>query len=309
MDPLAHGLLGALIGRTAGLRHKNSLWLCAAIAEAPDLDVLALGLKEPPEFLTHRATATHSLPMVILAAWPLSLILKRWGKDQNLSGWSSYAISLAGLISHVAADCMTTYGTPAWAPFSSKNIALDWIGNLNWPAWLLIGAGLWLTTKQRAQYRAAYGTWAALVLFVLGSMGLRERARKLIETQQPELSWSIFPHIFIPWWYRGIGENAHAYATALIAPLSGRMEPMGSYPKALGSDIEASRRAPSVRLFLRHNRWPVAFLEESPNNIRRVIWGNPLFSPDGKNIFGRAVVELDQTGNILRHWRDGKAWP
>ncbi|MBI2069142.1 MAG: metal-dependent hydrolase [Elusimicrobia bacterium] len=304
MDPIAHCLLGALIGKSFGFQRRSSLWLAAGLAELPDIDVFSWAIEGAPMALVHRAETTHSFAAAIALAVPAGWLFVR---RESQSAWRGFAAAVALLCSHVTGDWLTTYGTPVFWPFDRSNFSLDLVSNLNWLPIILISAGLVFSAF--GSRRAIQAAWLSLALFVLCSGSLRLAARRQVERAHPELLFSVFPHILAPWVFRAVGEGSDEYQTFVVSPLQGTIESAGVFPKAPPVEpVQASLATASTRLFLKHNRWPVAKIETAGNGTRRVIWGNLLFSRDGRMIHGRAVAEVDAQGRLLRHWRDGKLW-
>ncbi len=125
MDPVTHALVGLGMGALSGqaLSPYNPLYCAAVLGSlAPDLDVLAL-LRGRIVFIRHHRGASHSLPGIALLSLAISLILKiDFAADPRLFlPWA-----LAGALAHVLLDCLNSYGTQIWWPFSQKRCA----GNL-----------------------------------------------------------------------------------------------------------------------------------------------------------------------------------
>ncbi|WP_260294730.1 metal-dependent hydrolase [Sedimenticola hydrogenitrophicus] len=124
MDTLTHSLFGALVVRAADGR--KSAWggigarratLGAAAAAFPDIDYLTFWI-DPLSFLAdwHRGP-THSLLLAPLWAIALGWSCAWWLRDRaNSRGYMG--ICLLGLLSHIASDLLTSYGTQILAPLS-----------------------------------------------------------------------------------------------------------------------------------------------------------------------------------------------
>jgi inner membrane protein len=130
MDTLTHALLGGLAVRASrsGTKPDNGVstgtaTLIGALAAAfPDSDYLSFWIA-PLTFLAdwHRGP-THSLLMAPLWALLLGVGFARlWRKPQRWLYFS--AISLLALLSHIASDLITAYGTQILWPLSDIRIA------------------------------------------------------------------------------------------------------------------------------------------------------------------------------------------
>ena len=147
MDPLTHGLTGALIGK-AFFADESSLtasrWnqrpatagrvaILAAIAGAnfPDIDVFALPFAHNSmAFITWHRNITHSL--VMLPVWALALAaltswLARFIEWRSPSLGALTGIYAAGLASHDFLDLLTSYGTMIWSPVNYFRLSWDWV--------------------------------------------------------------------------------------------------------------------------------------------------------------------------------------
>ena len=127
MDSVTHLVLGAAIGELMlGKQLGNKAMLLGALANTiPDFDV-AYSFIDPDtikNFVFHRSY-THSLLAILLLPWPLAWLSKRWSKKQvTFSQW--YLFWFAGMLTHVAIDCCTTYGTKVFTPFSNYQVAFN----------------------------------------------------------------------------------------------------------------------------------------------------------------------------------------
>lgn len=137
MDPITHGIAGALIGKGFFSEREGRIATFAAVLGAmfPDVDVVPVILAEIfsddrlATIKLHRGF-THSffgLPVFALAlAW-----LTRWycGR-RNWRAPSFWMLSLiygAGIASHILFDAATSYGTRLWNPVSSERVAWDFV--------------------------------------------------------------------------------------------------------------------------------------------------------------------------------------
>jgi inner membrane protein len=119
MDSLTQITLGAAVGEAVAGRqaqNKAPLW-GAFFGTLPDLDVLANPfLTEAQSLLFHRGPS-HSLVFVIVAAVACGLGLARLHRGR--ASWRRWALLVgAVLLTHVGLDCLTSYGTQVFWPFS-----------------------------------------------------------------------------------------------------------------------------------------------------------------------------------------------
>ena len=125
MDSLTQITLGAAVGEAVGGRQagkKAPLW-GAALGTLPDLDVLANPfLTEAQSLLFHRGPS-HSLLLTALLTPLLGLALARLHRDGP--SWRRWAVLVGSvLLTHIGLDCLTTYGTQVFWPFTRTPVII-----------------------------------------------------------------------------------------------------------------------------------------------------------------------------------------
>jgi len=112
------------IQSSVSLGWKQRALIGALSAIFPDIDYL-LFFWDPLEFVAywHRAE-THSLLLAPLWAWMLSKLLIRF-YDCHQPPILMFKICLAGILSHVLIDSLTTFGTQWFAPLSDYRVNWD----------------------------------------------------------------------------------------------------------------------------------------------------------------------------------------
>ncbi len=119
MDSVTQITLGAAVGEAVSGRdagNKAPLW-GAALGTLPDLDVLANPfLTEAQSLLFHRGPS-HSLLVTALLTPLIGLALARLHDDGP--SWQRWALLVGSvLLTHIGLDCLTSYGTQVFWPFS-----------------------------------------------------------------------------------------------------------------------------------------------------------------------------------------------
>ena len=130
MDSLTHLVAGALI--PPALRHmprRGALVVFGILAgELPDIDVLAGGTASAAALFTIHRGITHALVWQPILALALVLPMYLWlsAKDplRVPSLKSMFGAALFGLYLHLFLDCMTTFGTQIFLPFSDYRVGL-----------------------------------------------------------------------------------------------------------------------------------------------------------------------------------------
>jgi inner membrane protein len=130
MDTLTHALLGAALvratapakGRSSGVALGTRTWAGGLAAALPDIDYLGFWIA-PLTFLAqwHRGP-THSL--VLLPFWAVLFGLTLSILFRDPKNWRLFVgICALALLSHVASDLVTAYGTQILSPISDYRVA------------------------------------------------------------------------------------------------------------------------------------------------------------------------------------------
>jgi inner membrane protein len=108
MDIVSHGLTGLLLARATTSAPRGPVATAVIVgALSPDLDTLATLWDPLASIVTHRV-ATHSL----LGGLPLALVAAGVARAAGRDGfWRLAALAYLGLVSHVALDVFTPFGT------------------------------------------------------------------------------------------------------------------------------------------------------------------------------------------------------
>ncbi len=132
MDTVTHALVGATLAHAAGgtavsLSARERLALGAAAAAFPDIDFVAFAL-DPLRFLAdwHQGP-THSLLLAPLWAALLAagFVAACASSARRRCFAAAWAVALLAIVSHIATDLITAYGTALWWPLSMHRYSLD----------------------------------------------------------------------------------------------------------------------------------------------------------------------------------------
>jgi membrane-bound metal-dependent hydrolase YbcI (DUF457 family) len=131
MDPITHGITGALLGKSYFSDRYGRVATFAAVLGAvfPDIDIAAeIISRDPLGIVKYHRGITHSfvaLPFfAMFLAWLTKWITRRRGIESP--SWGILTIVYgAGIASHIALDGMTSFGTRMWTPISQKRVAWD----------------------------------------------------------------------------------------------------------------------------------------------------------------------------------------
>lgn len=274
MDNLTHTLTGLLLAR-AGLRrfYPGGTLVLLLAANTPDLDVISAAGGSTAYIHYHR-WLTHSI-----AALPLMAVLPALAVSafrRTTEGWKqAYALSLAGVASHILLDFTNTYGVRLLLPFSAQWFRLDITNVIDIWIWLalLIGAlGPLLGRLVSSEIGARPGSGRGMAWFALGFLlfydgarfVLHQRALAMLDARvyngQIPLRVAALPADPInPFRWHGLAETAGFYSVSdfqvfeQFDPGAGRV----IYKPEPNPAFAAARNAPSVRAFLEFVQYPL----------------------------------------------------
>ena len=178
MDPIAHTLLGAALSRTRlGRDRPLALPVLVLASNAPDIDVAAYFWSSDAALsfrrgLTHGPLGLALLPLLVV--WLVWIAGKRWRTvddergarttDPRASFGALVWLSYLAMLTHPALDWLNTYGVRFLYPFDRRWFYGDALFIVDPWVWLLLGAGVVLSTRTGAPSRRAIFAWSALAV-------------------------------------------------------------------------------------------------------------------------------------------------
>ncbi len=192
MDPVTHGIAGALLGKGYFSERYGRVAVFAATLGAvfPDVDVTAdIFSRDPLAIIKYHRAITHSfvaLPVFAILLALLTRLTVPWLKKhserfRNIESPPLVILTLIygiGIASHIILDGMTSFGTRMWYPLSNRRVAWDmlFIIDLTFMAILLLPqmlAWIYSDTRPDAAHdpsksrRRAWGIW---IWFTVGAL-------------------------------------------------------------------------------------------------------------------------------------------
>lgn len=143
MDPVTHGIAGALLGKGFFSEREEKVAIFAATLGAvfPDIDIFYEGYAEvihhdPLAIVKYHRAITHSfvgLPffaalLAVLTPPAVRFLKRRYPRFRDLESppfWLLTVIYGVGIASHILLDGMTSFGTRMWFPISRRRVAWD----------------------------------------------------------------------------------------------------------------------------------------------------------------------------------------
>ena len=131
MDPITHGITGALLGKGlfSGRQGRVATFAATLGAVFPDVDIVAEAIsRDPLAIVKYHRGITHSfvaLPFfAALLAWLTRVVIRRRGIEAP--SWAMLTLIYGvGIASHILLDGTTSFGTRMWTPISQKRVAWD----------------------------------------------------------------------------------------------------------------------------------------------------------------------------------------
>lgn len=177
MDPVTHGITGALLGKGYFSERGGRVAIFAATVGAlfPDIDTIADAISSDPlAIIKYHRGITHSfvgLPFfAALLAWLTRLVARRFKIDAPSWGMLTLIYG-AGISSHILLDGMTSFGTRMLTPLSEQRVAWDllFIIDLAFSSIVLLPqVAAWIYSDRAKSRKRAVEMW---ILFALAAVG------------------------------------------------------------------------------------------------------------------------------------------
>jgi inner membrane protein len=264
MDTLTHSLLGAVVVRSVfpaqysahPFSNRQRLLVGAIAGAFPDIDFIAAWV-DPMIYLTlwHRSI-THSFVMLplwsLLVGVILSFVLRKRGEWRYLSLLAGVAI-----ISHIASDLITVYGTQVLAPLSTWRASIGTTFIIDPWFTLIVLTGFIAGFKDRLT-ALSQASLVVLVTYLLLQGGLNQEAlalgREHVQREAvPAIRVAAFPQPFSPFNWKVVVETAHYYDVAYMN-LSGGYTNSGA-GTSFWDQVRTTYRSPKKMRWLRQRRY------------------------------------------------------
>lgn len=268
MDPITHAASGAVAMLALPMR-PASRWavpLAALAALSPDMDV-ALA-HTPLQFLLLHRGITHSLFFSPLLGLVPALAACALWRPATRPGWSFGKIWLfmtSMVLLHIWLDCITTYGTMIFTPFSHARVRLNAVFIIDA---LLTLPLLWALWRWRARRALLVLTLAWVFAYPAVSMGLKSWHTARIQeylaaTGHKTDRLVVLPDAFAPLFWRALYEETGPQGTQVRSQgLNALGQPRGpafggnaALPPAMGQAL--ARQSAIAKAFLEFTLLPV----------------------------------------------------
>jgi membrane-bound metal-dependent hydrolase YbcI (DUF457 family) len=246
MDPVTHGIAGALIGkgffakRSSSNRSSESAARIAIFAATlgavfPDVDVFADAFsRDPLGIARYHRGFTHSfigLPIFAAALAWLTRASVRWyvkrTRRDDLHCPSFYVLFMiyaAGIASHIILDGFTSFGTRMLNPFSKDRVAWDFLFIIDFVFTALIllpQLAAWVHQRSEAAMNRAGKMWGFCTVLAVGAWSLSRAAEFQFSIWVIVAASAVFAALFflpiLNNWRSGIPRSAWCRAGFYVA--------------------------------------------------------------------------------------------
>lgn len=267
MDPVTHGLVGALVAE-AGFRQRYGRQATLALAGGavvPDIDVLWSWGRGVAALEMHRGI-THSILGGLALAIGVAAVVRWLGPERRWAPVVGMA-ALGVLLAHLFLDLITSFGIQLFLPFSRARPAWDWLFIID--LWVSVPLLLALVTARLrgrvwpARLGCGYLAVYLMVAATAHALALAQTREAAARAGLPATHVAALPQppSLVRW--LGLVETPEGYAVGPIDALRRtpvRLEPV---PRGPQSDlVERVRTLAPVQTYLWFARFPVVSLRE-----------------------------------------------
>lgn len=284
MDPVTHGITGALLGKGYFSDRWGRVATVAVTLGAifPDVDVFVeAASRDPLAIVKYHRSITHSfvaLPFfAALLAWLTSEVVRRRLKIESPSFvvlWLAYAL---GIASHIVLDGMTSFGTRMWLPISSQRVAWDFLFIIDFSLTSLVllpQVAAWIyRDRERGRRRA----WLMWLIFTAAAVGVWFLARGVgfpFQIWIAPVAAAIFATLFFAPLFDGRGFQVRGSAWC-------RAGVWAAVAYLIACGLAHRAAIEKVQLFAAENHIPVDRLAALPLPPSLFSWGGAIRTPDG----------------------------
>ena len=266
MDPITHGLTGAILAQT-GLRQRygyQATLATTAGALIPDIDVLWSPAGSVVALETHRGI-THSFVGALGLAVALGLIVRLLGPEKRWRLLSGLAL-LGIVVGHLFLDLITSYGIQLFLPFSRSRPALDLVFIIDPFFTLPLLAALVTGYAWRSRSALIGRVTLGLIAGYLGLMAVNHvaavstldriaRAQGIVPRRVEAL-----PEPFTPFRWRGFVEDGNTYWQGIVAVERGQADLVAISKGPRNGPVARAEEVEAVKTFRWFARFPVVTL-------------------------------------------------
>ena len=296
MDPVTHGLTGAMLSFIPPKRKRTMLVLVMA-SLLPDIDYVTR-IFGADEFLRYHRGITHGILALFVCPLLIGLVCRSIFKK----GFFYYSlIGFLGYSVHLLMDLTNQYPTRILSPldWSNYSLNLSFIIDPYTIGAVVVGI-LWGVKKSPARKRIIA---TAMLLFIILLMGLRyelkNRAEEFLRSQLDEYQYTLcpLPNDFLRWWF--VTRSGMKYKTGFVDLFSKTVSVVNViiYNED-APEIRESKQLRTIKNFLFFAQAPVPDIKTKDGKTT-VYWKELTYSyiPGDRFV---ATVEFDRFGKVVR---------
>ena len=308
MDTITHSLLGAVVVRSVfpaqqsahPFSNRQRLLIGGLAGAFPDLDYIAAWV-DPMVYLTlwHRSI-THSF--VMLPLWALFVGIMLAFAFRQRREWR-YLTLLAGvaMVSHIASDLVTVYGTQILAPLSSWRASIGTTFIID-PWFTLIVLSGFVAGFSKTSDHLPRASLVVLLGYLLLQGGLKQQAlsigREDVRREAiPAVRVAAFPQPFSPFNWKIIVESDEYYDIGYTS-LSGGYADAGE-GTGFWDQVRDTYRAPARLQWLRQSRFGAPGMEAE--QVER-LWHNEQLDYFRRFAELPVLYRIDREGESICVW-------
>jgi len=315
MDPVTHIAAGVLIGQAAKDRFpagRALVPLAALAAWMPDIDNIVTFFG-PEAYMRYHRGYTHSLLGCALLAWLLAFVTVRLWRGVGMG--RLFILFYVCALSHLFLDCITSYGTGVFLPFSDVRVSFPSVFIID-PIYTLTLIGLAVAGFLRPAGRKSLAmaglavmlAWPALG-FGVGKFVAVRTGTLLAKRGETVTAVHVQPDAFAPLWWKVVAEEGDEYVlTGLDLFSPANLLPERRYQKAGREELEAlGRAAPVFSQYVWFTDFPVKSAITTPEGTTltfqdlRFMAINPLVAKvRGPAVPFTLTAYLDSAGRLMR---------
>lgn len=198
MDSLTHIIIGATTGQVMlGKKEGNKALLWGAIAgNIPDFDAAFSSLFNPASAVLMHRGFSHSILFALIISPLLGFLVAKLFKSKNTLQW--IGLTLVAILTHSAIDCLNTYGTGIFEPFSKLRVAYDTMPIVDLlflvPILITMAFALFYSNKSKVKNILSISILAFSFVYLSYSVAIKEMVNKRVIAQlnQENIPYSRF---------------------------------------------------------------------------------------------------------------------
>ena len=303
MDPLTHGVVGAVIRKTYTGKRKRVMEALVLSAVIPDIDYLSM-LVSTESFITYHRGITHSfIALPVISA--LLAVVFAWGEGRRGSlkkYFNEYwVLCSVGVFTHLLLDLMMPAGIFALDPIDPRKYSIGAMSVLD-PFLLVVSLGAMLLFRKKKHARKA-AVWAMVIccLYIGGRVVLKHQAlsysRGVMDEYIVKDTYPL-PFSIAQWWYVASSGDG-SKRVGIVDLYTRRVFESESYgPDATGELVQRALDTKMAKNFLR--MFPDSHIGTGRDKVGRFVRIRALSYAHSRRPRFIVMVHFNGAGEVIR---------